>query len=115
MPWIKGLSGNPNGRPKKPITDSLRMVLTSDPAMARRIADRMIDIALHDEDPRVALAAAQIIMDRLEGKPIQTIDAQVEHTVVDREERFRRLLELQAKVGIMIDATEVKAIEEGRR
>lgn len=81
----KGESGNPKGRPPgstslKAIADKiLDGVITVEEAegkyskMTRREAMllRIIQDAVDDEDPNVRLKAAQIVMDRTEGKPLQ--------------------------------------------
>lgn len=101
MPWKKGESGNPGGRPKhaKLLTDAIRMELARDPKRARRIAVQLLDMA---EDGDVN--AAKLVFERLEGKPDQqidqsvTIDGTVRHEI-SRDERERRVAELMGKIG----------------
>lgn len=66
--WKPGQSGNPNGRPKKVKVVADLAEENSDKAI-RKLA-RLID----SEDERVALAAAQAILDRAIGKPKQTVE-----------------------------------------
>jgi hypothetical protein len=78
--WKPGISGNPNGRPKKgaTLTDVLRkevakMMETEDGdrvATRQLLARRLLEIALKNGD----LYAIKYIYDRLDGKPIETID-----------------------------------------
>lgn len=73
--WVPGVSGNPAGRPKRGETfrDCLHR-LTSvpiDDARTRKqvICDRMIELAEEGNLP-----AAQWIVERLEGKAVQSIE-----------------------------------------
>jgi len=76
-PWQPGLSGNPDGKPKqKPVTDAIRKFLGdkvlrempgypdhTDKTYLNAIAWRLVNMAV-DGDIR----AAELIMDRIEGK-----------------------------------------------
>ena len=66
MPWVKGESGNPNGRPPK--SESMTNVLTNmvDKTWA---AEQIIKLA-KDGD----LGALKYIYDRVDGTPRQTVD-----------------------------------------
>lgn len=72
-PWPKGVSGNPAGR--KPRTEAQKAeaqaLKQSEKAMAKLV--KLID----SDDERVALAAAQALLDRGLGKPKQTVDSTV--------------------------------------
>jgi hypothetical protein len=110
--WVKGMkSPNPSGRRnEKLLTDALYISIREDPQRARRLAYRLLNIA-EEGEPADALRAMQMIYDRMEGRPAQTIE--VDHTVtMTREEREARVLELSAKV-IGKAAMLVKAEEEG--
>jgi hypothetical protein len=61
IPWPKGVSGNPGGRPK------------GIAAKAREHGDRALEVlsnALEDPDPRTRIAAAKEILDRGYGKAV---------------------------------------------
>lgn len=67
MPFEKGQSGNPSGRPK---ADSHLRIL------ARQQTDKAVNTliaALDDDNSRVRVTAAEAILDRGWGKPAQTI------------------------------------------
>lgn len=78
MPFLKGHSGNPGGRPKeKPFRDALRVELAAtgeDAKALRDIAKALIGKA-RDGD----IQAIREIADRLDGKPAQAL----EHTGQD--------------------------------
>lgn len=67
-PWKPGQSGNPNGRPKKVQTLAALAEDQSEKAM-RKLA-QLID----SDDDRVALVAAQAVLDRVMGKPKQSVE-----------------------------------------
>lgn len=76
MPFEKGKSGNPGGRPKvKPFADALRMELAeagADHKKLREIARNLIALASKDDEK--ALPAIKEIADRMDGKPAQAIE-----------------------------------------
>jgi hypothetical protein len=82
MTWKAGQSGNPSGgpgRPKeKPFADALRIVLAEDdPTTQKRklrvIAEKLVTSAMEGEP-----WAVKEVMDRIDGKPVQTVDATIE-------------------------------------
>ena len=76
-PWRKGQSGNPNGRPKK--VQTLATVAEDNGERALKKIVKLIDSA----DDRVALAAAQHILDRALGKPKQAVDVSQKKEAAD--------------------------------
>lgn len=94
MTWRPGQSGNPSGKPSyKPLTDAIRMELKADPKRARRIARMLLEKAEAGD-----LQAASVVMDRLEGKPAQSIDIKDDRALIDASERWARVSELMGKV-----------------
>lgn len=83
MPWVKGQSGNPNGRKKSPVilTDSLRKLLkdqaTGEPRVtnAELVAQRLLALALGPDAP-TSLGAIKLIYDRVDGKVPEPIQLQ---------------------------------------
>jgi hypothetical protein len=69
--FVPGISANPSGRPKGAgaIREMARAYLPA--ALAK------IGTLIEDPDPRVALAASQEILNRVFGKPVQSIDSEV--------------------------------------
>jgi hypothetical protein len=65
--WKKGQSGNPGGRPRK-LRDVTELALEASPKAINRLI-KLVD----SKDERVALAAAQAVLDRAIGKPVQAI------------------------------------------
>jgi hypothetical protein len=76
MPFKKGISGNPGGRPKK--TETLLEI----EALARQYAPQALDvllkIATEGKSDSARVAAATAILDRAFGRPAQTLRAQIE-------------------------------------
>lgn len=72
----KGVSGNPGGRPA--MAPEVREALEG---ASERAAQRLVEL-VDSDDPRVALMASNAILDRLYGKPAQTVDAKVQTTDV---------------------------------
>ncbi|MBX9659068.1 MAG: hypothetical protein K2X00_10910 [Nitrospiraceae bacterium] len=74
-PFAKGVSGNPRGRPKK--VRSIEDIAVENGEKAMRILAKLLD----SDDEKVALAAANALLDRGVGKPKQavTMDASVKH------------------------------------
>jgi|SRR3954454_11217946 len=66
MPFVKGQSGNPGGRPKeiKEVVELARQFTTT---AILRLADWV-----NSDDPRASVAAAQALLDRGWGKPLQS-------------------------------------------
>jgi len=74
MPFVKGRSGNPRGGKKR------APILAEIEELARHAAPDAIDRLKHwlrNEDGRIAVAAAKVLLDRGFGTPAQTINATV--------------------------------------
>jgi hypothetical protein len=84
-----GKSGNPTGRPPAPDTDDLIEILKwrLGRSGARKIADKLIALALDERGGAVTMDAIKYIYDRIEGKPRQTAV-----TVSDDESPIVRIL-----------------------
>jgi hypothetical protein len=69
--FVPGISANPSGRPKGAgaIREMARAYL---PAALKKIGE-----LVENQDPRVALAASQEILNRVFGKPVQAIESEV--------------------------------------
>ena len=72
--WVKGVSGNPDG---KPGTDRLRNLLNS---YEEPMVKRIIELALDGKD-YVALKAIQVAWLYMYGKPRDSLDQDLMHTV----------------------------------
>lgn len=98
IPFKPGQSGNPAGRPGLP--PDVRMALTKAVPKATKRLVQLLD----DPDGRLRLAAAEVIYNRLYGKPVQAVEAKVETTV--QSAHLQILLELQGKRdGVTIEGT----------
>jgi hypothetical protein len=80
----KGQSGNPGGRPKGSISlvNLIRRRLTENPELADAIADNLIALAAQGDQK--AINAIREILDRVDGKVPQQVDAKVEGDIVVR-------------------------------
>ena len=106
IPFQPGISGNPNGRPKKlpKIDDLLADVLGDDEnsGEAKAILEALVKRAKLKGGDK----AAEIILDRAFGKPKQSIESKT--TIEDKrsdlskltEDELRILADLQSKSGI---------------
>jgi hypothetical protein len=83
MPFVKGTSGNPYGRPKrgKSLTGILEKALSKKREDGRTnkaaLADTLIEMAIKEKN----VAAARYIFDRLDGKPKETVE--LENTAIE--------------------------------
>lgn len=93
MPFEKGNRANPGGRPKsKPWTDALMLAASrkdGDTTKLHKIAAKTVEMALGGD-----MAAIKEFGDRIEGKPAQTTDLNVNDNKrslaeFSREELFR--------------------------
>ena len=76
-PFVKGQSGNPKGRPVKPLSDKLLdKLVRKRHAEASAIAQAIIDKAKTGD-----VAAFVAIADRVEGKPVQRVEGEQSITI----------------------------------
>lgn len=77
MPFQKGQSGNPGGRPKVVgVVQDLAREHTPD--AINTLAEIMTD---ENAPPAQRIAAAQVMLDRGWGKPVQTVEGNVDRTL----------------------------------
>jgi len=76
--WKPGQSGNPKGRPPKghSITETIRSMMDEDPQVKRKLADKVIKMALEGN-----VVAIRTIWQYLDGLPQQKTDI----TTLDKE------------------------------
>jgi hypothetical protein len=97
-----GVSGNPDGRPKRAETIEARRVVADVKAAARELTlDAMDTLKLVMKDPKAPPAArvgaATAILDRGWGKPTQPVDANINWTdSIPLEEKEAMLAVLEA-------------------
>ena len=68
MAWQKGQSGNPGGR-KRTNPEVREMAEAACPDAIKRVIS-----FLEDSDPKIAMMAANILLDRGLGKPVQAME-----------------------------------------
>ena len=83
MPFIKGQSGNPGGRPKE-CGEIRELARQHGPAAIQKLVEH-----LEGDDSRLSQAAAIALLDRAYGKPSQSLDLSVEEK--SHEERLDEL------------------------
>lgn len=92
-PWPKGVSGNPNGRPKKPLQAALEAELDSRPDLLKAIIQKGLKKALEGDfrywsaiyeriDGKVPLPVDMSTVDS-EGNDYIAVKPRVEHTDID--------------------------------
>ena len=84
--FVKGVSGNPGGRPKG--NPEVKEILKA----ASPEAARVLVSLLHSEKDSIRLTAAQDILDRTEGKAIQAQSVNMEVGVPSVEMQVRKIL-----------------------
>jgi hypothetical protein len=99
MPWEKGKSGNPGGRPK-----AEREVVELAREASPRAIGRLIEL-IENTEPRTAIAAANSVLDRAFGKPTQPLAADPENPLIPETPSVEALAKLSAK-----DRAELRAI-----
>lgn len=115
MPFVKGQSGNPNGRPKK--EHSLTQILeklgelsdvTYNGAKVSRkqaLAEAIWQKAITDKD----MAAIKYIYDRIDGQPVSILEMSGPGggpiDILTDEERKAKIAALLAKMGKDVDET----------
>jgi hypothetical protein len=97
-PWQKGQSGHPGGRrvSDKPFLKALNMEIAAageNHKALREIAANVLKMAKEGD-----MRAVEFVADRLDGKPVQKTDVDVTLTDLRPEERFKRIIEIQAQV-----------------
>jgi hypothetical protein len=76
MPFTKGQSGNPAGRPRKgqSLTEALEKALKKKREDGKKTSEALtgvlIDLAIKEKN----IAAIKYIMDRIDGKPTESIE-----------------------------------------
>jgi len=96
MPFARGQSGNPNGRPRKgkTLTEALEKALKQKGENGKKnsdaLATTLVELAIKEKN----IAAIKYIMDRVDGRPIETINADLKGNIVDIDAVHEKLEEM---------------------
>ncbi len=82
---------NPAGR--RPLDAEVREILE---AAAPAAAKKLVELAFHSKDPKIGLAACEMILNRLFGRPAMQINASV-HTTSIGEAHLQALRDIQER------------------
>jgi hypothetical protein len=113
-----GISGNPGGKSREKIfTDALRLELNRiDPndkekrKKVNKLAEKLVECAIEDKQSW----AFQQIADRLEGKPVQVVDATVDdHRTVHEFSDAELTAILRRRVGVVAVESDEEQRPEG--
>lgn len=84
-----GNIANPHGRPPKghTLTDLMRQILDEDPERKRKLMITLLDMAAKKD-----IAAIREVLDRLEGKPLMSVEhremsGEPDNVIIDTEEK----------------------------
>ena len=94
-PFLKGTSGNPQGRPKRRLfDDTLKGVLSVNGGRkAKELTGKLVETALKGD-----VAALRLIAERVGGKPLSALEVTQQQAATDppttREQTRAKLLEL---------------------
>jgi len=96
MPFSKGQSGNPAGRPKRgqTFTETLIKYGKKKDKNGKKnheaLCETLFDLALNGND-KTQIPAIKYIMDRIDGKPAQTVDANISGEIIDMDKVMKKL------------------------
>lgn len=91
MPWVKGQSGNPGGRPK----GEMEVIQLAREASPRAIG-RLIEL-VESKDERVAIAASTAVIERGFGKPTQPLAGDPDNPLFPEAPSVEALARLSAQ------------------
>jgi len=118
MAFKKGISGNPGGKSREKIfTEALRLDLNrvdpNDKEKRKKVnilAEKLVECAIEDKQAW----AFQQIADRLEGKPVQVVDATVDdHRTLHQFSDDELTAILRRRVGAVLEESDEERPEGG--
>lgn len=108
--FAPGTTGNPGGRPRK--TAEVVAVEKAAKAYTQEALDTLVE-CMRCEDPRVRVIAANSILDRGHGKPMQSVTGRIEHLdmTVAHLEVLRHLTNRRGPVTDISDNARLISVE----
>ena len=100
--FVKGQSGNPNGRPTKEhsVTDTVKAMMEADPSLKQELVEKVLSMALAGD-----IKAITLLWHYLDGQPTQRVESKdVTEEASEELKLLREILDKHEKASEPIPA-----------